>query len=326
MAKNYCIMSIQKVKSMGGLQKRYEHNFRLVEVPNASFDDFTKNEELIDDSGLNYKELWYQRIKREEIRTGSPVAVRKNSVLAYEIVTTFSKDAEIDIDKWKQLNIEWMQSTFGIENVISMQLHRDEECEHIHTIVVPIDEKGHLCAKSFTGTRGQMFNLHTSYAKAMEPLGLERGEIHSRAKKEDLHRFYTSVNKAASMKVPTMEPGERVDEYVDRVNDFLQTRELMHLNEKKKLERKLAVAETKNVQLKTTYKDAIHFYDFLFQLFHGDEKAVKKRIKMYTDIEESVPRKTLSSLLENILIKFPKMENIRKVITGNKNSSVDTNR
>ena len=315
MGKAYCVLSIQKIKHMGGMQKRYDHNFRLEEnIPNAVMEDGEENEELVDKTGMNYIDLWRRRIQDVELQTGHSVAIRKNtSVLAYEIVTTFSRDADIDIDAWKEANVRWMKETFGAENVLSMQLHRDEEgCEHIHSIVVPIDDRGHLCAKSFTGTRGKMFELHNSYGKAMAPLGLARGEMFSRAKKEDLRRYYTSVNDAAHAKVPEMLEGEMVQDYVDRVNDYLQTRELAHLKEKKDAQRALAMAQTETAQLEVKYKPAINFFDQLMNQFDDDEEMVKKRIAMYAQIEQSVPRRTLSNLLQGIINKFPILENLAK--------------
>lgn len=315
MGKAYCVLSIQKIKHMHGLQKRYNHNLRQEDnIPNAVMEDGKENEELVDNTGMNYIDLWRRRIQEVEIQTGHSVAIRKNtSVLAYEIVTTFSRDADIDIDEWKEANVRWMKQTFGAENVLSMQLHRDEEgCEHIHSIVVPIDNRGHLCAKSFTGTRGKMFELHNSYGKAMAPFGLSRGELYSKAKKETLRKYYTSVNEAAYAKVPEMLEGEMVQDYIERVNDYLQTKELAHLKEKKDAQRALAMAQTETAQLEIKYKPAISFFDQLMNQFDDDEEMVKKRIAMYSQIEQSVPRKTLASLLQGIINKFPLIGNITK--------------
>lgn len=151
MTNNYCVMTIRKIKSMRSLQMSHEHNLREISLSNVDVSLSDRNEELINDTGYGYRDLWYQRMKDIELKTGEPVTKRKNAVLAYEIVTTFSKGADVNMEAWKEANIKWMKDTFGEENVLSMQLHEDEITPHIHTIVIPIDERNKLCARSFTG-------------------------------------------------------------------------------------------------------------------------------------------------------------------------------
>jgi len=293
--KSYCILSIQKVKSFNSLNERHLHNFR--KIPTINAEDFSQNEELIDKTGMDYKTLWYNRLQQEKLLQGKEVAVRKNSVLAYEIVTTFSRNADIDIEKWKQQNIKWMQQTFGPENVISMQYHGDEATPHIHTIIVPIDERGHLCARNFTGGRKQIMELHDSYSKAMEPLGLKRGERLSKTKKNDLKRFYKQINEAIETKVPELEHGETVDSYVHRVNEFVQNRELYFVHEKLVMQRKLELEKTKFIQFYNHYKEAIILQNDIEKNMYGDKKLIQERLQTYRKIEHSVPRKKLAIFL-----------------------------
>jgi len=42
------------------------------------------------------------------------------------------------LDEWCKDNIEWLQDTFGNDNVVSAVLHMDEKTLHIHATVVPI--------------------------------------------------------------------------------------------------------------------------------------------------------------------------------------------
>lgn len=310
MAKQYCFMRLEKIKSIGSLQHRYKHNFREEYIPNAG--DPSLNQELVDTSGMDYREMWYRRIKEEEVRTGQSVVVRKGAVLAYELVTSFSHDADIDIKEWKQANIKWMKETFGDKNVLSMQFHADEETMHIHSIVVPIDDRGHLCAKSFTGGRPRMYKLQASYGAAMEPLGLSRGEPYSRAKKVNIRKYYKEVESAANMEAPKMQEGEMVEDYIIRVNDFLQTRELAALQEKNKMQRTIDILKTKNARLTYEYSDAMALQREIYESFGGDIVRTRKRLKQYKDIERAVPRKTLATFLENLLLKFPPMECVRK--------------
>ena len=308
--KNYCIMSIEKIHSMGSLQTRHKHNFRNMKLRHVDLDMSYKNEELVSESGDDYRTLWYRRIKEVELQTGKPVAVRKGAVLAYEVVTSFSREAEVDLEKWKEANIQWMKDTFGADNVLSMELHMDETTPHIHAVVTPIDDRGHLCAKSFTGGRSKMFRLQSSYGKAMEPLGLSRAEMYSRSNKEDLGRFYKSVNKAAKSKAPEIEAGEKVDDYVSRVNKYIQDKEMEILFNHKKHQRELELEKTYHDQFCARYGEAIRLQDDLEESFGGDMKLVRERLRTYRLVEHSVPRKTLDGFLKNILVKFPIVNNV----------------
>lgn len=46
--------------------------------------------------------------------------------------------ADGKLDEWCNDNIDWLQETFGKENVVSAVLHMDEKTPHIHATVVPV--------------------------------------------------------------------------------------------------------------------------------------------------------------------------------------------
>ena len=64
----YCFMSTQKIKTMGSLASKYNHNYRKVEVANADPDLADCNQELVSLAGpdgreLDYNEAWKERVK-----------------------------------------------------------------------------------------------------------------------------------------------------------------------------------------------------------------------------------------------------------------------
>lgn len=319
MEKNYCILAIQKVKTIGNIQRRYEHNYRLEDVPNAEKND-KNNEELINTAGLDYKDLWYRRIKEAEINNGTPIKIRSNSVLALEVVLTFSEGADVDVDKWKDKNIAWLKSYFGEQNIISAQLHLDEQTPHIHAMVIPIDERGHLCAKSFTGGRGSMFKLHNSYAAEMKEFGLSRGEMYSRSKKQDIRRFYSSLNEAADAVVPEMTKDETVPQYISKVNSYLQTIKLAHLKEKLEWQRRYELAQTELAQFKAKYASAIAFQDYIRKTTESDDEAIGK-LDIYRAIDMSIPKESFKSFVTSLLDKFPVVKNLKKIEEEKRNKN-----
>ena len=43
-----------------------------------------------------------------------------------------------ELDEWCSDNIQWLQATFGKDNMVAAHLHMDEKTPHIHAAVVPI--------------------------------------------------------------------------------------------------------------------------------------------------------------------------------------------
>lgn len=310
MSKNYAIMRIEKIHDMGSLQRRYEHNFREAIVLNADI-DHSQNEELVDQTGMDYKALWYERMHQVSLEKGAPVKRRKNSVIAYEVMMTFSSNDSLDLEAWKKENVEWLQTQFGKDNVLSVQCHMDEQVPHLHAIVIPIDERGKLCAVSYTGTRAKMFQMQDSYGKAMERVGLSRGEMYSVAKRQHVSKFYRKINDVVEMDIPYPLPEESMQDYRNRLNEFIQGREFQYLGEKEQLQKTITESKTQLAQVKAKYSEAIKLEDDLLLNFDGNYKAVKKRLQLYRDIEKSVPRKTLNATLLALLQRFPLLENIR---------------
>ena len=155
----YCFFSTEKVKSQGELTSKYIHNYRQINVENADNSLLHLNEELLelgyDKNGVpkTYNDFFKERI--DSLPYYKNHKIRKNAVHAIEVITTFSKGEDIDIQSWKKKNVEWMQNTFNVakdkkSNIASIVYHADEPGNvHCHAIIVPIDENGHLNASRF---------------------------------------------------------------------------------------------------------------------------------------------------------------------------------
>ncbi len=92
--------------------------------------------------------------------------------------------------------------------MVAAVLHRDETTPHIQAMVVPIDERGHMNAYSFTGTKGKLIALHDSYNEAVEHLGLDRGIRGSVATHQTVREWYGKIQQ------PTLAP-EIVRQHLD---------------------------------------------------------------------------------------------------------------
>lgn len=295
----YCVLSIKKYHTTVQVHAQQEHNKREIPLPNVDKAKSVFNRELVSTNGLSYNEALRNRLYESECETGERAVRRRDNVIAIEIVTSFSHDAQVDVDAWAEANVRWMKDTFGEENVISSTLHLDESTPHIHTEVVPLDEKGHLNAKSFLGGKGAMMQLHSSYAEAMAPFGLRRGVKKSKSKKRDLEDFYDSVNTAVSTPPPPPMPGETPEEYLERIGDYLKSLRLAVLNEEMKAQRFEELAETRVAEATERYGAAIALHDALVEHL-GSQAAAVQRLRDYAVIERVVPRGAMDKIVSRL--------------------------
>lgn len=223
----YSFVSIEKIKSIGTMTSKYNHNCRIVEVTNVIECLSHLNDELVplptvDGEQLGYKEVFEQRIKESErFRTRK---IRNDAVLGYEVLMTFSREADIDVDEWKKQSMKWLHDYFDVapdkkSNVLHAVCHEDEVGNiHIHAFVVPIDEFGSLNARRFTGGHYAMTDIQTTYNDYVKDLGLERGLAGSSARHQDIKKFYAELNQSKNIKPLENETGiEFYNRYVDEL-------------------------------------------------------------------------------------------------------------
>ena len=75
------------------------------------------NRQLIDLDALDYEEAFYRNVRKYE-KAGIETKVRKNAILAFEVMLTYSRDMEnIDIDKWCDANVKWLNDTFNKDSL-----------------------------------------------------------------------------------------------------------------------------------------------------------------------------------------------------------------
>ena len=278
----YCFMTIEKVKDKGTLTRKYQHNYRTGNVPNADPDLLHKNEELVKLNGKTYVEVFDETMNR--LKAFNP-KIRKNAVYALEIVTTFSREdiEHVDVEKWKKDQVDWLRSTFNPnveefgDNVVSVMFHGDEAGNvHCHSIIIPIDDKGHLNASYFLDGRAQMMKLQDSYGTLMqENHSLQRGLRGSFAKHEDIKRFYTAQNMALAQEGPEIRTihgrKETVEEYKERTDDFIKDLYLKMLAEQKAHERAIAELRTLNLNEKIG--------------IHNERKKLKETLGLVDEID-----------------------------------------
>ncbi len=189
----YAVLRIAKLKTMGEIGALGKHNERTRETPNA---DDTRRQENVRLAGSGD---W---MADAQARLDDAPKIRANAVLAIEHVMTASRnfyqagdvgEQAARLTEWTERSMAWLRERYGDANVVAAVLHRDEITPHIQALVVPLhDEKG-LNAKYWTAGRAALSAMQDSYARAMAPLGLERGVRGSVAEHQTVKEWYSKI-------------------------------------------------------------------------------------------------------------------------------------
>lgn len=217
---NQCCVRIGKIKSSGKMMGAQKHNLREIAVPNADPSKRDLDVELIPLRYKSYNHAFLSRIAEEGI--GEERKIRSGAVKMLEVGILRSEKItapEFNQKEWEELSKQWLIDTYGEKNVISAVCHMDEHSPHIHAMVIPITEDGRLSARDMMGGPRGLSAIQTSYAESVESIGLKRGQEKSKAKHQDIGRFYARLNEALDYTLPPPECGETAEDYRERVNE-----------------------------------------------------------------------------------------------------------
>jgi hypothetical protein len=192
----YAIFRIgKKFTNIGMIGAFQKHMQREIAIENAN--QYTKeNNEILIGTG---------NIKEDVEKYIEGIKLRKNGVVARELLLTASPNffqglTAGNLEKWKQLNTDWLRANFG-DNCVYAVLHKDESTWHIHALVVPkfYDEK----RQRFTLANCRYFDgieklrgWQDNYSECMKSVfkALNRGIKFSKAKHIEVRHFYNMVN------------------------------------------------------------------------------------------------------------------------------------
>lgn len=295
----FAVLHIQKPK--GNDARTTAHIERTVNPANADSERTHLNKEFIDfPDGVDNRT---QAIQHRIENAGITRKIRENQVRALQVMLSGTHEDmlriqnEEKIDGWCQSNIEWLQDTFGNENVVSAILHMDEKTPHIHATVVPIvsgerrkakqeennDKKKYrkkpkdtvrLCADDVM-TRDNLERFQDTYAEKMRKYGLERGIKGSEARHITTPQYYRELfaqNEDLKESIGYLE--EEKQEVYEKVRDMYDRKDearekFLNLHEyTRQKETEISDLETRLQQLKQNYEpykaqeeqNAIHKY------------------------------------------------------------------
>ena len=164
---------------------------------------------------------------------GRVVPVEEDTVIDESNINLFFK-MPLNMDEfieWKLQTIDFLKGHFGEENILSIQVHMDEDEPHIHAIGLPIykDKEGNerLSYRQISGGPKGLASLQTAYADSVSHLGYKRGEeFSSRLSDMSTKEYKAKLNSALREEMP-----ETIKECHDeisrlRVKNFSLTTEI----------------------------------------------------------------------------------------------------
>ena len=312
---SYCICTTEKTKTKVQMRGKFSHNLRLHDVKNADperrhlnkvlyGEDNIKNifQMSMEEAAENHKRHKYKTYvdQAEEdkwmVEHATGRKVRKDAVLQIELVLTYTKK-DMDVmteEEWCKANIEWLQEYFD-GGLVSAVLHKDEsEHGHIHAIVSPIDRDSgapKFNAKKWLGGRKAMIELQNSYAKAMEPFGLRRGEENSRASHQDLQTFYRALNNVVRQKLPQREQFKDEQSYQEAIDEIYNEAVVRMFALEKAIERLEAVDKTRegnNRMYREITEAQIKDYEEQMSVLRSDLSAAEKKAKFVDNMQTAL--------------------------------------
>ena len=136
----YAVLHLEKAK--GADTGMSAHIERTIHPKNADESRTHLNKELIEfPDGIHSRS---EAISHRINTVGITRKIGKNQVKAIRILLTGTHEdmKRIEncgqLDNWCQDNLQWLEETYGKENVVSAVLHMDEHTPHIHATIVPI--------------------------------------------------------------------------------------------------------------------------------------------------------------------------------------------
>ena len=170
----YAIMRFSKIKSASTGNGVIRHIRRQVDIKTLSHPERKYINILTEPIKEKYQNKTFNDILKDKLNGTKP---RANSVLGLEFVFAFTPGCvtEDNLKAWSMASTQFLIDVFGIDNVVSVTIHRDEANFHAHAIVIPMFE-GKLNCKHFIDGPASCRELQDRYYEMVKDYGdLQRG-------------------------------------------------------------------------------------------------------------------------------------------------------
>lgn len=159
-------MRLEKLKGPGIWSKAARHNKRTIqaEMGASGHIDATRSHMNITITGPATPEEVSKLAKAKMIEAGI-TKERKNGVLGVELVFSLPTNHQQDVTNYFTACAHWAGAAFGgLDNIISVDIHRDEAQDHAHVLLVPLID-GRLRGSDAIGGKRDMSELQAKFYK-----------------------------------------------------------------------------------------------------------------------------------------------------------------
>ena len=171
----YAIMRFSKIKSVNTGNGVMRHIRREVDIKTLSHPERKNINILTEPIKEKYQNKTFNEILKDRLNGTKP---RANAVYGLEFIFAYTPGClpEQNLKAWSMASTQFLIDIFGIDNVISVTLHMDEQNPHIHAVVLPIDNKGKLNCKYYINGPAACRELQDKYYEMVKDYGdLQRG-------------------------------------------------------------------------------------------------------------------------------------------------------
>ena len=232
-------MRIAKIKDAKQMADTAGHNFRLRSQPNIDNSKSEQNRILWNNLNMNTTKRSGFSEAFQKLYTDLGVAVRKNSVLACEIVVSaspdfFSTKLDEDVDIWAQNQVDFMKKQFG-DNCRVAVLHKDEKTPHLHFLISTEEKtsktfknRHQTSVKALWQLNAKRWNpdflkaLHTAHAAHNEHHGLIRGQGKAGTVHKPLKQYYKELADKEKALNAELVKREEKDDLLNRARDYIK--------------------------------------------------------------------------------------------------------
>lgn len=189
MSTSFAILRTAKLKTIGNVASSLAHTYRTRETSNADPDRSHHNEHSHASPGEVVQAL----------KDRLPEKRRKDAVLGLEFFIGgspewFQAKDRRQQDAYFRDAVAWLEKRHGKDNLVGWSIHRDESTPHLVAYVVPLDDKGKLNARQWTGGAAALSRMQTEFSREVSTQhGLERGIKGSKARHQTIKNFYAQI-------------------------------------------------------------------------------------------------------------------------------------
>lgn len=111
------------------------------------------------------------------MKAAGVLRLRRDAVRAIEFVVSLAPTTDIEERAFFVDCVAWLAARFGgSENILSADIHRDEQAPHVHVLLLPMID-GRMNGSDALGGRTKLAALHNDFhAEVAAPYGLKRAQ------------------------------------------------------------------------------------------------------------------------------------------------------